>query len=64
MTVSFFSHVKIIIMWPQIINTSSTYRASDVSGLLSMLTVIIKFSKYSRKISASKLDIGAPLLTH
>jgi hypothetical protein len=62
MTVSSFSQVKIIITWSQIIITSSTNRALYVTDLLSMLTVITKFLKYSRKIYAAVFDIGDPIV--
>jgi hypothetical protein len=48
-------------MWPQVIKMPSTYRASNITDLLSMLRVITKYSKCSGKISATKFDIGAPI---
>jgi len=53
--------MKIVLMWPQVINMPSNNRASDITDLLSMLNVINKRSKYSRKMSATKLHMCDPI---
>jgi len=41
---------------------SSTFMALDMTDLLSMICVVTKCSKYSRKIPTTVLHIGDPLL--
>ena len=61
MSVSSSSRMSVILIWPKILNISSTYRASNMTGLFSTVRMIAKCSTYSRNVSATKLHIGDPI---